>query len=175
MIYLTSDLHFGHKNIINYCTRPWDNIDDMDRNLIASINSIVGITDTLYILGDFTMHGSYTKCMNYREQIDCQNVHLILGNHDNGFIEKGKRSPFSSERDYLELIYNGVLFCLSHYPFVSWKNKERGSIMCHGHVHYKSTNNLKSYYQGIKRYDVGVDANLYKPVLIDRIIDFFKY
>ena len=141
---------------------------------LANINYLCGIGDTLYILGDFTMGGSYAKCKRYREQIDCPNVHLITGNHDKRFLARGKKSPFQSEQDYLELKYNGIIFCLSHYPFLSWKNKDYGSIMCHGHIHSKARDNIKNFYKNIKRYDVGVDANLYKPVSLDHIIEFFK-
>ena len=85
MIFLTSDPHFGHSNIIEYVHRPFRNIEEMDTTLIKNFNKIVGENDILYILGDFTMGGSYTKCMRYREQLNCKRIHLVLGNHDKRF------------------------------------------------------------------------------------------
>lgn len=176
MIYLTSDPHFGHNNIIKYVHRPFKNAEEMDKKLIENFNNTVKEDDTLYILGDFTMGGSYTKCMNYREQLNCNYVHLIFGNHDKRNIHNGhnvRGQIFESVQDYKELDVEGVRLCLSHYPFLSWNGRDRGSIMCHGHIHSDKRSNETNQWQRIRRYDVGVDANDYKPVSVSEIIEYF--
>ena len=40
-LFLTSDTHFGHRNIIKYCERPFYCIEEMDDALIANWNSAV--------------------------------------------------------------------------------------------------------------------------------------
>ena len=62
MIYFTSDLHLGHKNIIEYEDRPWVNVDDMTYGIINRWNSIVKPNDEVYILGDFAFQNSYMTC-----------------------------------------------------------------------------------------------------------------
>lgn len=52
MIYFTSDLHLGHKNIIRLCNRPFSSIEEMDAVLIENWNRKVHQNDTVYILGD---------------------------------------------------------------------------------------------------------------------------
>lgn len=174
MIFFTSDTHFGHANIIDYVNRPFKTVEEMDEIILNNINKTVFSSDTLYILGDFTCGGSYTKCMKYRSKIFCKNVHLILGNHDKRFIFNGKESPFESEKDYYEIRKFNQLFCLSHYPMLSWNGRDHDSIMLHGHIHSNKRSNEINKWQGIKRYDVGVDANNYTPVSIDSLIYWFK-
>ena len=57
MIYLTSDLHFNHENILRYEpeSRPFTSIKEMNETLIRNWNNVVKVTDTLYVLGDFFM------------------------------------------------------------------------------------------------------------------------
>ena len=172
MIYLTSDTHFGHENIIKYIHRPFRNSEEMDNVILNNINDVVDVNDRLYILGDFTMHRNFNDCMKYREQINCKHVHLILGNHDRRFANAGKPSPFETEQDYLELKFNNRYFCLSHYPMLFWNGRDYGSIMCHGHLHSSMRTNEINQWQGIKRFDVGVDSNNFKPVSLDYIFEF---
>ena len=50
-----------------------------------------------------------------------------------------------------------------------------GAIHLHGHIHSKGLdNNLSNLQKGIRRYDVGVDANGYYPVAMSTILDFFQ-
>lgn len=42
MIFFTSDLHLGHKGIIEFCNRPFRDTADMQNILIRNYNSIVG-------------------------------------------------------------------------------------------------------------------------------------
>ena len=175
MIYFTADTHFGHRSIIDYVNRPFKTVEEMDQTILDNINKTVSPSDILYILGDFTCGGSYTKCMEYRSKIHCENIHLILGNHDRRFIYSDKESPFESEKDYYEIHDHKFLFCLSHYPMLSWHGRDRGSIMLHGHIHSDKRSNEINKWQGIKRYDVGVDANDYTPVSIASLEYWIEY
>ena len=49
----TSDTHFNHFNIIQYCDRPFHTLDEMHKVLIGNWNSLVSKEDTVYFLGDF--------------------------------------------------------------------------------------------------------------------------
>ena len=57
MIYLTSDLHFNHVNILKYepVNRPFETLEEMNETLIANWNAKVSAKDTVYVLGDLAM------------------------------------------------------------------------------------------------------------------------
>lgn len=84
-IWVISDTHFNHGNIIKFCDRPWDNPKEMNEDLIERWNSVVKDGDKVYHLGDVYMGPGFT-----REDTSLLlsklkgKKRLILGNHDNG-------------------------------------------------------------------------------------------
>ena len=166
MIYFTADNHFGHKNIIEYCERPFDNVHIMDQVMFDRINETVGVDDTLYILGDFCFKGK--KPIDYRVRIACRDIHLILGNHDKRtdyYVSNliTDMNGFSNIQEVKEIIYCNQRIFLSHYPHRSWPASHKGSWMLYGHVHSKLDYEDKKSCR--KTLDVGVDncVNYNKP------------
>lgn len=86
MKYFTSDLHLGHKNVINYCNRPYASVEEMNEQVIFNINCKVGEKDELYILGDMSLNPKWVEWA--LPQLLCKNVYLIMGNHDSCFPNK---------------------------------------------------------------------------------------
>ena len=80
MILYTSDLHFGHKNVIRFDNRPFQDVEEMDRTLIELWNNRVQPDDTVYIIGDICFRASRTPAW-YLSQLKGHKI-LILGNHD---------------------------------------------------------------------------------------------
>ena len=58
-VYFTSDTHFYHSNIIDFCKRPFKNVEDMNETLIENWNRIVSQDDNVFHLGDFCLGGSH--------------------------------------------------------------------------------------------------------------------
>lgn len=153
----TSDTHFGHNNIIRYCSRPFANITDMNEELIARWNDRVNKGDTVYHLGDFFFMNQ-EEAMEVLERLNGRIV-IVPGNHDK-VIHKLWQSPdylgltslpFKLEQPILELHHLNKMLVMCHFPIESWHQKERGSIHLHGHSHGNATAMQN-------RYDVGVDV-----------------
>ena len=166
MIYFISDTHFGHNNIIKYCNRPFEDVHHMNKTILDNINNVVGRDDTLYILGDFCFRGK--KPLDYRIRINCQDVHLILGNHDKRtdyFLDEitADMNGFTSIYDVKEIIHCNQKIFLSHYPHRSWPSSHKGSFHCYGHVHSKLDH--EDRISNRLTLDVGVDnmINYNKP------------
>ena len=63
--FIIADTHFNHKNIIDYCNRPFTDADNMNTALIQNWNSVVKSDDIVYHLGDFAV-GTIDIVKNFR-------------------------------------------------------------------------------------------------------------
>ena len=168
MIYFTSDFHLGHSGIITMQDRPFATVDEMDRVLLTNYNAVVRKNDTVYILGDICHHMQADAANEIIGRMNGKK-YLLVGNHD----KKYDPTLFAEIKDFMTVSLNGTYFALMHYPMLSWPKKNSGSIQLHGHIHARADYNVKNREDGIRRYDVGVDANDYFPVSLKRIMDFF--
>jgi len=84
MNWITSDHHFGHKNIIAYEDRPFTSVQEMDAYMIKRWNETVSPDDTVYHVGDFALAPKW----RIRELVELLHgrIVLILGNHDNNSL-----------------------------------------------------------------------------------------
>ena len=161
-IWFTSDQHYGHKNIIRFCNRPFADIDEHDEALIENYNACVQPGDTVYLLGDFCLGANPDSIFNRLNG----NKHLILGNHDRE--KKLKHLPWAWIKRIYELkIDRKTLIVLCHFAMRRWNKSHHGSIHLYGHSH----GSLEDYG---KSTDVGVDAWDYKPVHLDTILEMMK-
>lgn len=183
-IFFTSDLHLGHENAIGHRNRPFSGVEEMNRRLIENINETVGAEDELWILGDFSYHITREEARQLRKQIKCRHVHLVYGNHDKNYDGLG---TFQSVQYYKELKTEYGKVILFHYPIADWSAKHYGSIHLHGHIHSTGEYNRRNlqrkadelFEEGhtakngelfCRIYDVGVDANNYRPVALEAIV-----
>ena len=79
-VFVTSDTHFNHTNIIRFCNRPFKNVAHMNETIISNWNRVVGPEDTVFHLGDFCLGGS-AEWINVLNRLNGKK-YLISGNHD---------------------------------------------------------------------------------------------
>ena len=159
--YITSDLHFGHKNIIVYENRPYKDVSEMDQKLIEIWNKKVKEDDLVYILGDFSFYdGDGTN--NILKQLNGKKI-LIVGNHDNKFLKDKRfnKELFEEIADKKSIKRNKTKIYMSHFPMADWNNRAEGSIHFYGHLHTMQ-NEVSEYMlqlrlKGYKCYNVGID------------------
>lgn len=179
MRFFTSDTHFGHKNVIPYCERPWATVGDMTIGLVERWNSVVRPGDQVYVLGDFSFYGS-TKTAEILTSLAGEKI-LVRGNHDDvKSEEKAMRLGFSEYKPNHGWITIGDRNAwLSHYPFLGEGDStevERyaarrivydGNWLLHGHVHreWRTKNRM---------INVGVDVWGYRPVSEAAIVDLMN-
>lgn len=182
-MWLTSDSHWSHSNILKYCVRPWDTVEEMNQALIDNWNSVVGPDDHVYHLGDFCF-GNVEKWNAILEPgVLNGHIHLILGNHDpTRLYRNGVNIGRFSEITYQKLLFvDGWTVYLNHFPFLDFSNNlDYKVISLNGHVHYNGLTNGTLNDEKIKmfqpnQYDVGVDNNNYTPISWEQVIEKIKY
>ncbi len=168
MIYYTADPHFGHSNIITLCSRPFSDVDQMNKTLVANWNARVQADDTVYILGDFAY-----KCEPDEVEAILQKLnghkHLIVGNHDEWMDKIDAGDYFESVDTLTEINDNDRRCVLCHYPMLSW-NHENKAYMIYGHVHSDAVSDLWPYTSRKLMLNVGVEFNNYMPVTLNELI-----
>lgn len=174
-VWFTSDTHFGHENIIRFCNRPFDNVDEMNEALIKNWNSVVKPDDTVFHLGDFAFGGS--TIWNSILDVLNGNIILIKGNHDRKNLRQGFINKFSGVYSQLQILVEGQSIYLNHYPFLCYGGTYRNNPVWQlfGHVHsgpYSSSKDTKRLINLFPtQYDVGVDNNYYYPVNFNEVKD----
>lgn len=169
-----SDPHIGHANIIKYCNRPFEDVEDMNRTLVANYNRVIGENDTVLWLGDAFFKGDQD---HYREILASMHGHkiLLLGNHDQGDTAM---AALGFELVLREAVMHiaGIKCRLNHFPYKGNPQYEKpdpfadkrpqknpGEILIHGHSH----NIVKV--TGPNSISAGVDAWDFKPAMYEEM------
>ncbi|MDX9695412.1 MAG: metallophosphoesterase [Bacteroidales bacterium] len=167
MIFYTADLHFGHKNILEYCDRPFQNVNEMNETLIQNWNNVVTKNDAVYVLGDMFFYELPAQ-KQIMKKLNGKKI-LIRGNHDE---VKGSRKDKMKLSDYLEVGWSEVVldmliiknFGLTHDPALC--NIDLSMKWLCGHVHrlfVKQGNVL----------NVGVDVHNFTPLNEEQVLKYF--
>lgn len=186
MIYFTSDHHFYHARVIQYCSRPFLNVEEMNEKMIVEWNNVVAPYDTVYYLGDFSM--AFRAVELYTKRLNGIKI-LYAGNHD--FVHPAHKKSKNEEnqkkwiQSYLdngwaevhisgEMNIPGVATVnINHLPYLEggsgqdirhgkFRPNDDGRWLLCGHVHEK-------WAQRGKMINVGVDVRNFKPISIIEI------
>ena len=165
--YVTADLHFGHRRIIEFCEHNrghFTDVEHMNAEMIRMWNEIVNPEDTTYILGDVAFMSGYDAAL-VMMQLNGRKI-LVEGNHDRKTLKDiNFRNQFAEIHTYLEMQYNNTHLVLFHFPINEWNQMFRGAVHLHGHTHGKVT--------GLEEFrvrDAGWDATGQIVTLMDDLI-----
>ena len=178
-VFFVGDLPFGHENIMRYDSRPFDTVEDMDRELIRRWNEqVTADDDIVYILGDLSWH-KVAATQAILKRLRGKKI-LIRGNHDKFVKDASTAKMFDEIVPYKEIVIDDTLVVLCHYPIMCWKNRMRNSIHLYAHVHtsevadvvedYKQT--LINLQQPCRMYNVGCMKKYmkYAPQTLETIL-----
>lgn len=190
MRWYTSDHHFGHRNIIGFASRPWDDVDSMGDGMLARHNAVVAPDDDVFIVGDLVWQPRWLHTVARMHG----NKFLVPGNHDRCHKMHGSWAKHVKEYENAGLTItdpiitheiNGQRVKICHFPYydiesAAWDNErgrgdrfsglrpdDEGDFLIHGHVH--------TLWQTRPRMvNVGVDVWKWAPVSETTIIEIME-
>jgi len=156
-IFITSDEHYGHHNMIRLCNRPFSDATEMDIALIDNHNNVVGHSDTTIHLGDFVWKGDFMNIVN-----SLNGTHIFIrGNHDHLMSSAMETSKYTVLNNQIyEFRENKKHFVCCHYPILEWNGFYKGAVHLYGHTHKELGYNKNASH-------VGVDGNNWTPININ--------
>jgi calcineurin-like phosphoesterase family protein len=140
-IWVTSDTHFSHKNILSFTdnsgdpVRPFTSMEEMNETLIDNWNKVVKPGDKVYHLGDVTF-GSQEEFKSLWPRLK-GSKRLVVGNHDDirflssgGFFGKVQLWRMFSE-------FGLLLTHVPVHPSTLGEGRFTGKqiVNVHGHIH----------------------------------------
>lgn len=166
--FITSDLHFGHKNIMSFCpvsrARFRNDVNYMNEQMVVEWNTIVQPEDLVYILGDVAFLPAQ-KAAEYMNRCNGTKI-LVEGNHDRKALNDPTfRNCFKEVHKYLDINYGGHKIVMLHYPIAEWDQMHRGALHFHGHLH-GGVSGMEEY----RCRDMGIDATGMIVVEMERAI-----
>lgn len=150
--FVIADTHFDHANIIRYCNRPYNSVEEMNEDLIERWNSVVSKKDVVYILGDFGFGREVVAKFLPRLNGTC---YLVKGNHDT------YPNAFYRGCGFKEVYDKPILFdffLLSHEPLQL--SETTPYFNYYGHVH-----NDEKYHDTATSKCVSVERINYTPYM----------
>jgi|APHM01.1.fsa_nt_gi Predicted phosphoesterase or phosphohydrolase len=164
MRYVLSDTHFDHENIIEYCDRPFRSVDEMNEQLVANWNGIVGEHDEVIFVGDLTIAGTAEAFLEWVTRLN-GTISFVLGDHDHEVLTTLDDVAIF---EHLQFEYQGHEFYCIHDPEDAPRNW--AGWLIHGHHH----NNWPDKYPFVNPrgnlVNVSVELLGYAPLRLERLI-----
>lgn len=174
-IFLASDHHFHHANILNFKRddgvtplRSFTDVNHMNEYMVMQHNRVVGANDKVYFLGDISM-AKNAKGFEILSRMNGEKI-LIKGNHD--------LAPLHVYAQYFKDVrachqLDGML--LTHIP-IHEESFSRWTLNIHGHLHYRKVNYTGKKIPDPRYYNVSMECLVdYTPISLEELKKMAKF
>jgi calcineurin-like phosphoesterase family protein len=152
-VFFSADLHLNHTREFIYEARGYSSPKMHTDSVLDIINQNIRRNDIFFVLGDFCLNTTREEFEHNIDQIECDYIYYIWGNHNSQLRDAYKEAIFKNYNlsqvdlypvthknitflgNYSEVCVNGQYITLCHYPINSWNNMNRGSWNLYGHTH----------------------------------------
>jgi len=165
MIWFTADYHLAHKNIIEYCNRPFSSVKEMDQTILNNLSLVIKPGDDIYYLGDLSFNTESARI--FLDITKRCNVIFIKGNHDKGSVIHELKQYKIPVYGLKTITFDKQVIVLCHYAMRVWDRSHYNSWQLYAHSH-------GSLPPIGKQHDVGVDNNDFKPVSMSSLFEIMN-
>lgn len=158
-VWVWSDLHFGHDNIIRYTDRPFANAEEMDAQLYANWEATVEREARVVIVGDVAMRDAVAEHTWQRiRRASGADKRLVFGNHD--LTGSGALRVDGFDDICSVLCADGdPPLVFTHLPLA---RVPAGAVNVHGHTHAEAPGRTPHINVSVEQLD-------YRPVALARL------
>ncbi|MCY4511602.1 MAG: hypothetical protein OXG35_32245 [Acidobacteria bacterium] len=164
-VWIWSDLHLQHANIIRHCNRPFDNVDEMDRRLLDAWRARVGANDLVVNGGDVGLAGRVTGSILHAVERAPGRKLLVAGNHEidrkTGRVDRHGHDEVGP----MAVLPTDPPLVLTHVPLHAVPD---GWVNLHGHVHNNEPPRTP------RHLNVCVEHTGYEPVALNDLVELAK-
>ena len=167
-IWVTTDTHFGHEKIKEYCHRP----EDFEDRILKGLE-VVGEEDILIHLGDFCWEDNEEWHKKFFKAVKARRTILVRGNHDNKKRNWYMAHGWSFTCNWFLSKYFGKTILFSHMPAQALGiSKKLYDINVHGHSHDSGSPDHHGivYKKRWKQKLVSIENLGYKPILLKTLL-----
>lgn len=171
-LWLISDTHFGHRNIVQYQQRPATH----DVIMLSHWIDRVGEKDHILHLGDVALgqNGNRKKWIKVLSRLPGKKF-LILGNHDKERKSVYEAAGFTIMEPF---VHKGYALAFTHYPHSTIVPAPSGdwAVNIHGHIHLNPPRAEDGSLDKSKRYiNLSVENTDLAPVQLGNVLSVKKY
>lgn len=164
--WVTSDSHFGHENIGDYCHRPLD----YDQVMVAEWRKAVPDDATVIHLGDLCYRGNAWFKNIIAPELTGERKLLLKGNHDHQRYNFYRQCGFNMVRDFKIPYGKSHVISLSHYPDPELPANE---VRLHGHIHNNGYTR-DGFVPFLRNHiNLSVEQTKYRPVNLKLLLDAY--
>lgn len=159
--FFIGDTHFGHRNIIRSCGRPFEYtaVREMDDVLTRNWNYTVRPEDPVVFLGDLAYGRGPRNPFSYLQHLNGK-IRLIRGDHDDeAFLPRMENS--------FEFTHRGIRFLCIHDPRQA--DPDFNGWIVHGHIHNNNPQEYPFINPHTRTINVSAELTGYRPVSLSSI------
>lgn len=156
--FVIGDLHLNHRNIIEYCGRPFDTLYEMNQQLVANWNDTVAPDDTVVLLGDLDLYFGTITTHDWLHALN-GDVIFIQGNHDGA-------ESINYEQSYILNTEQRCYYC-THRP--DDVPEDWDGWVIHGHKHNNNLEQFPFINLRERRVNVSVEVLEYEPLPVSKL------
>ena len=165
-VWLISDTHFDHTNIIRYCNRPFRTTEVMNNTILRNWHGTIAPNDVVYFLGDMAFGRDSRNSRWWVAQL-CGKIVWVKGSHDKGIHTTSVIGGVERVVKSRVISCDGVAFLLVHDVFDAIVNGWKGWVI-HGHNHNNRPHIDNRF--GRKQVNVSVEVINYRPISLAQVV-----